>query len=305
MTDIVEAAEGHWHHVLTTLGVDPKHLGVNKPCPVCGGDDRFTFTDKGKGFYFCRGEHKGDGFKLLYELFGWEFKDAAKEVQRVLGIPEKVPFRHKRDPVPYLNRLWTESRPVRENDEAHRYFMGRGLSAVPPALRYHPGLRVEGKTYPCILGMFVDVSGRPESWHKTFILNGRKAPIEDPKRVATPKNTITGCAIRLWPAEGAVVLTEGIENAVAAHLFYRLPAWAAFSADNLAAVRLPDEIRKVIVVGDNDAHKKGRGRFKGNKAATDLAYRLSEEGRDVDLFIPPVPGMDILDEYLLRQGRAA
>lgn len=70
-------AEGRWEEYLEgKLGLD---LNDGKPteCPLCGGEDRFTFDDKlGQGNWYCRGPkaehgkrqpHYGDGIKLAAE----------------------------------------------------------------------------------------------------------------------------------------------------------------------------------------------------------------------------------------------
>ena len=54
--EVKARAYGHWTGILTALGVDPKILNrKNQPCPMCGGTDRFQYTDKfQEGNYYCR-----------------------------------------------------------------------------------------------------------------------------------------------------------------------------------------------------------------------------------------------------------
>ena len=58
-------AHGRWTEILRTLGVDEKVLNKrNQPCPMCGGTDRFQYTDKfGEGNYHCRGCGPAGGLK--------------------------------------------------------------------------------------------------------------------------------------------------------------------------------------------------------------------------------------------------
>ena len=60
-------ANGRWTEILRALGVDEKILNKrNQPCPMCGGTDRFQYTDKyGEGNYHCRGCGPAGGFKFL------------------------------------------------------------------------------------------------------------------------------------------------------------------------------------------------------------------------------------------------
>jgi hypothetical protein len=95
----ITAANGHWFSILTGPGgVDPALLdGRPRACPICGeGTDRFTFDDKnGSGSWICRqcparpGKNAGagDGMALLQAVSGWEFKRAAEEIERHLGLP--------------------------------------------------------------------------------------------------------------------------------------------------------------------------------------------------------------------------
>ena len=59
-------ARGRWKAILLAAGVSEELLAKqNKPCPACGGTDRFSFLDRdGDGTYFCRGCGGGDGFSL-------------------------------------------------------------------------------------------------------------------------------------------------------------------------------------------------------------------------------------------------
>jgi putative DNA primase/helicase len=301
MRDVKQEAIGHWRHILLELGIDAKHLGTNKPCPACGGSDRFSFSDKeGLGTWYCRSCNGGSGFDLLMLLNGWDFVTAAKNVQRVLGVPEKAkPFKPQRDPAQALNRVWLGSKPVRRGDQASQYLQARGLSVLPESLRLHPGLRTEGKTYPALIALVQDVKGRKVTLHRTFLDGPNKAPLEAPKKLMPGKATVTGCCIRLWPADTEVVISEGVETTCAASELFSLPGWAAVSAHGLEALQLPETIRSVLIAGDHDKN------YVGLKAAYVLAERLHREGRTVRVSIPPVPQMDWLDELNLRRGKAA
>lgn len=98
---VIEAASGHWPQILTSLaGVDPDCLdGQHRPCPSCGGKDRFRFDDRdGTGSWFCNqcGGRQGtggagDGISLLMRVKGWSFKQAASAVEAHLGLPSTSP----------------------------------------------------------------------------------------------------------------------------------------------------------------------------------------------------------------------
>ena len=86
------AANGRWPRVLRALGVPAKVLsGRNGPCIFCGGKDRARFTDyNDDGWYVCAQCGKNNGFHFLMKLHGWTFRQAADEVDRVLGTGTMV-----------------------------------------------------------------------------------------------------------------------------------------------------------------------------------------------------------------------
>lgn len=82
-----DQARGQWRNILSLLGIEQKYLrGKHCPCPICGGKDRYRFTDyKREGGYICNQCGAGDGFVLLMKFHGWDFATAAKAVDGVIG----------------------------------------------------------------------------------------------------------------------------------------------------------------------------------------------------------------------------
>ena len=85
--DLKARAHGHWTPLLGALGVDERILnGKNQPCPLCGGTDRFQYTDKfGEGNYHCRSCGAGGGLKLAQGALGLKFGELLARLERQLG----------------------------------------------------------------------------------------------------------------------------------------------------------------------------------------------------------------------------
>lgn len=298
---VKDKARGHWSHVLTQLNVRESSLSTNRACPLCPESrDSFSFTNlNDNGTWYCRKCGHGDGFDLLQNLNGWDLKRAVREVERVLGVPERVKFASRPDPARALRAVYSGSRPVQKGDPVDRYLQARGLPLVPPTLRFHPGLHLQGRTYCAMLALLYDVTGKAVSIHRTYLEGNAKAPVDSPKRIMPPITTITGSAARLWPATTEVVLAEGIETAVAAASLFGLPGWACVSAGGLESVVLPDSIKTVVIAADHDLN------FVGQRAAYTAAARLSSEGRIVSVKVSPLPNSDWLEEWLLQRGKVA
>jgi phage/plasmid primase-like uncharacterized protein len=141
-------------------------------------------------------------------------------------------------------------------------------------------------------------TGEAQALHRTFLTadGSDKAAVEPQKASIGP---VAGGAIMLHPLHEGVPLlvAEGLESALSAGLLIGGPAWAAVSAGNLAALRLPFGIRRVIVAADADEP--------GQRAAWTAARRWRAEGRDVRVALPDEPGADFNDIVRARAAREA
>ncbi len=290
--DVRTAAAGRWRSILTTLGMDERSLsGKHGPCPLCGGRDRFRFDDKdGRGTYFCSGCGAGDGVKLAMGITGLSFKDAAREIERLAGVvrPNGTRPEHTdEDKLAALRRVWRESKPIQRGDDAERYLLGRGLRLydLPEAVRVHSGLRYQDGdhqgTYPAMLATVTAPDGRAVSLHRTYLQDGRKAPVLTPKKLMQGL-PLAGAAIRLTAVSEVLGIAEGIETALAAFELFEVPVWSCISAQGIESFEPPAGVREVIVFADNDAN------FAGQAAAYRAAHRLKLKGFDVEVVVPEI-----------------
>lgn len=197
--------------------------------------------------------------------------------------------------------LWNGSDPA-VGTTADIYLAARGLPglAASPALRFrldcpHPG----GGKFAALVAIFMDVTGTPSAIHRTFLAGdgSRKAAVEPQKATLGP---VWGSAIRLDPLAPEVVIGEGIESSASAGRILGLPAWAAFSAGNLARGLVPPpEVRSVVIAADHDAVDP-QGRKPGQDAARAATLRWHAEGRHVRIAMPDIEGHDFNDVLRVR-----
>ena len=301
MRPVREIAHGRWRGILVALGL-PEHALHKRhgPCPMCGGRDRFRFDDReGRGTWFCSHCGAGDGVALLMAYKGMDFKSAALEIESVACVQPmdtSRPERSDRDKLERLRRVWSEAIPVTADDEAMTYLAGRGLDLVVPptnlrlhpALAYHDGERVIGK-FPCMVARVQDKSGAVVSIHRTYLKDGRKAPVKEPKKLM-PGKPVSGAAIRLSPIGVCLGITEGIETALAASTLFQMPVWSCVTAHGVETFDPPNGVTNIVIFADNDES------FTGQKAAYAAAHRLGQRGIHVDVQIPRNVG-DWLDVY--------
>ena len=316
--EVKRRAHGRWTEILGSLGVEERILKKrNGPCPLCGGTDRFQYTDKfGEGNYHCRSCGAGGGFKLLQAAKGIDFNTALREVEQCVGatvvprpaVATEPPAERMKK---LAQRIWEEARPVSAGDEVDRYLGGRGLalSVYPRVLRFHPSLGYfqkdgEGKSrklaeYPAMLACIQGPDGHGVTLHRTYLKDGCKLAAPDAKKVLSAG--INGAAVRLFEATDVLAISEGIETGLAVHLATAKPVWAGLSAGNLEKLWLPDSVRRICVYADNDAD----GDFDGQAFAFALARRLKKEEkqtgpREVQVFLPKQAGLDWADVWQAR-----
>ncbi len=308
--------------------------GRHVPCPVHGGRDGFrVFKDaneSGGGICnTCGAFH--DGFALLMWANNWAFRDALEAVARDLRldagnrwIAPRAQLRPSTAPVQCqdhaaaeaaLRRVWSESLDPQDSKARplQRYLLHRGIDAKPDprVVRFHPGLgyyqdRRRIGTYPAIVARVSDAQGQPVSLHRLYLTpDGRKAPVESPKKMMVPLGPVVGGAIRLYPAGPTLGITEGIETALVIRQRTGMPVWAGVSATLMERFEPPTEVTLVVVWADLDVSGTGE------RAAEVLLNRLVAKGVRVAVHVPkgPIPkgmkGLDWADLWSLKDLEAA
>jgi len=336
--DVRVAASGKWEQILRDLSSSmddaiekaPNHV----PCPVHPSSvDGFRlfkdFRDTGGGICNTCGP-KTDGFTLLSWVNGWALGKSLQEVARWLGMDDPIrretvrtvkpivapkpkeldPYKQKR-----LNETWTAAYPAtsKEAEPLRRYLSARGVlpTVLPETLRFHPTLpyfiKNKDGSYkklgelPAILAMVSGPSGNPVTLHRTYItLDGRKSPVPKAKKMmsAALEGSVSGGAIRLYPVQECLGLTEGIETALAVHCATGMPVWACVSDTMLQGVVIPDTAQEIIIWADLDINGAGA------KAAKALHDRLTLQGRSsviqypADALSEDKDGIDWADIYV-------
>lgn len=295
-SDVKSAAHGNWPHILQTLNIPAWALTrAHKPCPGCGGTDRFRFDDKsGNGDFICgQMEHSiaGDGFQLLQHVHDWTARQSLEAVASVLGIVDGEPLPPRRETkAPDLKPvkrtvldpkrlMWYYSLPKLGGD-CVEYLKARNCVVPPPDgdLRtYHH------KDGDCIVGLITDpLTVQPVSLHYTYV---RPDGTKWHAREVEPGHSNAG-VIRLWPDEAVTTglgIAEGIESALS--LAHKVkPVWACINANNLAKFPFLAGVEALSIAVDNDpagikAADECSERWKYRKV---LRYTSKNKGEDMN-----------------------
>lgn len=197
LDQIRAAAYGRWPEIHATLGIPHKLLNKrHQPCPSCGGEDRFRYTDyQGNGGYICNQCGAGSGFDLLMLVLGWDFQTALHETAAVLGftasqnaerriaLPTPQTSLEARicDKTELLQRGWNEAAAITPESPVARYLAARGLDVEPlfaeMPLRYafseywtsSRRRAVQIGWFDTMTAAITDREGRLKGLHKTYL----------------------------------------------------------------------------------------------------------------------------------------
>jgi hypothetical protein len=269
-------------------------------CPVCGSRTAsLALKDGGRHGLIARCWRcgvSGDEIRTALRALGFTFAlqggfDNFAEQQRRQE--------HENRNLERAAEMWLAGLPGQDAvPDIYMHSRGIPLTEWPPSLRYLPAGHYFARhpsgtrDFPVMLAAVVDCRAEFTAVHRTWLtLSGDgKAPV-DPLRMTLGR--VAGGAVRLAmfepDANQTLVIGEGIESSLSAGLLMQAPAWSALSAGNLGHLILPNEIRTVLIVVDNDSNGVGEA------AARSAGLRWLAENRRVRLLIPKKRGCDAND----------
>jgi hypothetical protein len=169
--------------------------------------------------------------------------------------------------------VWLKASPSLAGTLVERYLAGRGidlslLPRSPGILRYDTAAwHTDAKAkFPCMVAGMSNGAGGILAIHRTWLAadGSGKAPVEHPRKMWP---SFAGLVIPLWAGESGLganeavkkgvretlVIVEGVEDGLSVALACpELRVWGAASLHNIANVKLPACISKVVVCADND-----------------------------------------------------
>ena len=272
------------------------------PCPVCQPERRkrqnaLTIAERG-GRLLMHCKKSGCDFRDLLAASGIapgrvEIDLAALE--RVKRARIEADAKAQRQAQRQAQSLWRKGQPI-TGTHGETYLRGRRIvSDMPESLRWLPETYHKPSQQSCaaMLAQVRSVTGEPMGLHRTFFTRQGERLSQSPKMMLGP---CRGGAVRLFEAEGPLVVAEGIETALSLAcglLSGTASIWAALSTSGLAGLELPPCPGKLTIAPDGDDA--------GKSAANRLAERATALGWEVSL-LPAPNGMDWND--VLRKGRA-
>lgn len=310
IADLKAQAQGRWYNILISLGISEAYLTKKHcACPMCrNGVDRFRWIDKdGTGSWYCGqcDKQAGDGIALVKRTNNWTFPETIKRISELLGVVsmDKVSDKtnnkmSEAEIKVMLNRIFNSSVPLSGSDPASLYLHGRKLVLQPDNVRYCAELYESDSRakMPAMVAKFMNKEGLPIGIHRVYLKDNKSIM----KKMSPTLGLLAGGAIRLFSPKNKLFesdvlgIGEGIESSIAAAQIHGVAVWSAYSSACLESFDPPEDYRRIVIFGDNDAS------WVGQTSAHILAKKLYKQNRIVDVVVPPKVGQD-WNDVLLEQ----
>lgn len=205
--------------------------------------------------------------------------------------------------------MWLNAEPTIAHTPVDAYLRGRGidlslLGRQPRALRFHPNLyHADARMrFPAMIAAISGPDGKHVATHRTWLehVGGGwiKARVKDAKM---SYGAFAGGAIHLWRgasgrpfrearADEPICIGEGIETCLSVAIACpELRVISGVSLGNFGSVWLPEQVRMVILLAENDDKPAARRAFQR------VVHRFQDRGLEVR-FARPGLGKDFNDE---------
>jgi hypothetical protein len=223
------------------------------------------------------GQH-GDLLDLIALNRGLDdFRAVLDEARVFLSMPRREPSRPER-PAPTgspeaARRLFAMAKPIR-GTVAEAYLRARGITDLRSvsALRFHPRCyyRPDGtsskETWPALLAAVTDLAGEIQGIQRTWLdpLRRGKAPVGTPRKAM---GELHGHGVRFGTVSDVMAAGEGLETVLSLRcVLPTMPMIAALSTSHLAALKLPNGLRRLYVARDEGEPGQEAGRRLAERA---------------------------------------
>lgn len=239
-------------------------------------------------FYSHSGDSDRDCMDYLSAL-GAQFNSErdGKRFNRKMGRSSQS-TKHQESNRQRALEIWHESRST-VGTPAEDYMRHRCLMLpLPRSLRFHPRCYyARGAYLPAIIAAVWNFSEhRIVGIHRTYLRSdGRgKADVSNPKKSL---GSVSGGGIILRKPASRMYVCEGIENALTIQQCLSVPTISALSASGISRLTLPNDIREIVIAGDNDGLNAPSLRLYEN-----AAQRWADSGIKSGISRPSIQGLD-------------
>lgn len=306
--DIKQQCAGKWTGVLSSIGF-PDHLlnGKHHICPFCTDKKwpRFRW-DKNKEFAICNHCGSFQPIDLAIRWTGKPFKELTKIIRNE-RIDTMQPIKQTDDEATRaknearIKKIHAGLKHITPETAVGLYLIKRGISAYPElncyaheAVPYYEDGKLVAE-YPAMVSVLRNEAGETVTHHITYLTaDGKKLDCESPRKILPVIRPMKGAAIKLFnpmPMD-VLAIAEGVETALSYYADSGIPTWAAVNTNGMETIEIPDHVKLVHIVCDEDSS------FAGQAAAYALANRLKvKEGKKVSVIRISYSNTDLVQHF--------
>lgn len=340
-----EIAPGLWTEILVSAGIDRSLLTkAEGPCPLCGGNTRFSYYDKsfkGKdntqnpdGLSYCRHCGGRNGFTLLKDYLGLNVVDTLEWIEdwyygqevdsrpmpiRVPVVKEGMSSEEIAAVKAKHRNWWEQGKAVVKGDPVWMYLCNRipGFheGMIAPCIRFHPRMpyyNLNKQTqkfdllgyYPAMIAFVTAPNGECQDIHRTYLTQDGHKA-----DVPCPKKTLAsygvfGGAIRLSRPRGNVLAVT--EGIETAYGVEMFKNLPTWALLNTSNMKefVVPSGIKVLHIFEDNDVPDHRGVKVGSEAALVLQERARKAGVRVFRHAASTTGMDFLDLFVKIHERS-
>ncbi len=305
-------SQGKWPSILQScFGFNYKETkNSHGRCPMCKGNNKYRFDDKeGRGTWICSTCGAGDGFALVMRTKGISFRMVAQEIEGFTGTFRRTrateePKLSDRARKIMLREVYSRSKPIAKGCPGYKYLVNRSSQEIIQSeysdLRYGDNIPLQWNLNtggakdngsPALIAIVRDPNGKAITIHRTYIRDGKKADMTNPKRMM-PGSITPGSAIRLHKLRSSLGICEGIETSLGARfLIGHTPIWPVLNTSGMKSFLAPKDLQELYIFADNDRS------FAGHEAAYICARKNQAKYPDLKIIVhaPKLLGDDFLD----------
>ena len=277
------------------LQLDRSHRTI---CPVGDPTKRNNLALLDRGFA-CHLHGKKGGWVDLAKHLGWDAAAFAKELERAsmggltpAGLCRAAGDTKSQKPLVKAEKIWKQSVAI-DGTPAASYLKSRGIdptSVSDDQIRFR-----KDADRPAMVARVTDSAGKLVAVQCTYLSNEGRKDGKNPPRKSLGR--VSGSAVRFGAlrASSPLVLTEGVEDALAISTLTDGAVWATLGTSGLKGLKLPDigGMSELVIFADHDRA--------GLEAAEELAAKAVGHGHSVRLAKSPLEGEDPND-VLMRGG---
>ena len=305
----VEAVTGNWGTVFEAFGLPPIDPKRHYDCPICKSIKSFRIDDKeGAGTFICKCG-SGNGWRLLQSVTGRDFRDLAKEVDKLIGNTFEKEFTKPKHDKTTSAKAKFLGLPFLQGTDGQNYLNSRGIFRIPRmGIRWSHGEKCKEaqKNISCMYAIASNEYGEPAYIHLTFLENGKKANLDTVRKLYTVKESYGSVSIKLGTATNILGIAEGIETALSVSEIYKLPCWSTINANLMEKFRAPTGVTELYIFADNDrngtglaaAFNCGKANILANNDIKKVIIRWPAKVNDFNDFL--TTGDDVLEWVLTK-----